>query len=546
MVINANRSLNLAQKACLNCSTCLAGLFLVYIRIVTNSQVNSPIVETVQGKIQGLSRDGVLSFRGIPYAKPPINDLRFCEPQDMDSWSEVLECTSPGPIAPQNVFELEKILGAAEFPQNEDCLTLNVWTPSLDGKFPVMVWIHGGAFATGTGRTPWYDGTKLADKQHVVIVTINYRLGALGFCYLGEFDGGRFPTSGINGIFDQVKSLEWVRDNISNFGGDPSNVTIFGESAGAMSVGTLLGLPKAKGLFKRAILESGACSHCAPPQKASQITTELLKTLGIGTSRVEELARVPIDKLIEAQGIVTEIRGAYLSFQPVIDGTYLPKSPLESVREGFASNVELIVGTNEEEMKLFGIDDPELQNVDEDKMILQMTTLGGQNFDYQESRDLISAYKSHYPKLDLGGLWFQMLTDYVFRMPANRLVEAQSNFANCYYYLFRWASPSFGGIIGSSHSLEIPFVFDNLDKRGVDLFTGGDIAQGRESLAKAMSQSWTSFAKTSIPTSSEFDQWPVFNSEDRATMVFDINHRVEYDIAPHIRKMWDEVDFRCI
>ncbi len=513
---------------------------------MVDSSKTSPTVPTTSGKVRGLVHKNVFSFRGIPYIQPRIGSSRFQAPVEHSGWTGVLECVSPGPIAPQNVFELEKIAGVGEFPQDEDCLTLNVWTPDLSGHLPVMVWIHGGAFATGTGRTPWYDGTRLASKDNVVVITINYRLGTLGFCYLKEANPELFATSGINGILDQVQALKWVRDNVAVFGGDPANVTVFGESAGAMSVGTLLGLPQASGLFRRAILESGACSHSATPDRATEISDQMLKALELTPGEANKICEIPVAQILEAQKQVTDLRGAYLSFQPVVDGEILPRSPLESVRQGMVRGVDLIVGTNEEEMKLFGIDDPELMNVDEQKMISQMTTLGGHIFDEKRSKEVIEAYRSHYRGLDLGALWFQMLTDYVFRMPATRLVEAQSEHANTYYYLFRWASPSFGGLIGSSHSLEIPFVFDNLDKPGVDLFTGGEAAEGRENVATAMSEAWTGFATNSTPVSSRLPSWPTFNTDRRATMVFDISHQVEYDQLPEIRAIWDDVDFRFI
>src|SRR5438105_4576538 len=256
------------------------------------------IVETTTGAVEGRLKDGIFDFRGIPYAAPPVGELRFRPPQPAEPWTGVRDATRFGPTAPQNIGAMERMFGAPPQPMDEDCLTLNVWTPACDdGKRPVMVWIHGGAFLFGTGATPWYDGRSFA-RDDVVLVTINYRLGAFGFLHV---DG-----QGNNGILDQVSALEWVRDNIAAFGGDPGNVTAFGESAGAMSVGTLLGLPAAKGLFVKAIPESGAAHSAKPRDQAELVTGAFLAELGLepGADVVERLQTVPAAKLLEAQATV--------------------------------------------------------------------------------------------------------------------------------------------------------------------------------------------------------------------------------------------------
>src|SRR2546430_3183207 len=255
-------------------------------------------VETTTGAVQGRVKDGILDFRGIPYAAPPVGDLRFRPPQPVQPWSGVLDATHFGPMAPQNQGAMERMFGAPPRPMDEDCLTLNVWTPACDdGKRPVMVWIHGGDFLYGTGATPWYDGRSFA-RDDVVLVTINYRLGAFGFLHV---DG-----QGNNGILDQVSALEWVRDNIAAFGGDPGNVTAFGESAGAMSVGTLLGLPAAKGLFVKAIPESGAAHSPRTAEQAEHLARIFLAELGIdtGPNAGERLRDGPVERLLEVQSKV--------------------------------------------------------------------------------------------------------------------------------------------------------------------------------------------------------------------------------------------------
>src|SRR3954469_2574421 len=244
--------------------------------------MSTSVIETVNGTLQGKVREGVHVFRGIPYASPPVGPLRFKAPQPATACSGVRDATAFGPVACQLASPLEGMLAQQQQEMSEDCLTLNVWTPGADnGRRPVMVWIHGGAFVTGSGSTPWYRGDSFARTHDVVLVTINYRLGALGFAHLAEALGDDYAGSGNNGILDQVAALGWVRDNIALFGGDPANVTIFGESAGGMSVGTLLGTPAAGGLFQRAIPQSGARHHTLTPDAAGRVARRVLELLEV-------------------------------------------------------------------------------------------------------------------------------------------------------------------------------------------------------------------------------------------------------------------------
>src|SRR5256885_13958530 len=296
---------------------------------------SSPIVQTDKGPVVGSTTGPVHVFRGIPYARPPVGELRWRPPEEPRSWTSPLDASSFGPIAPQNPSHLEQLFGAEKPEQSEACLSLNVWTPGLDdGRRPVLVWIHGGAFVTGTGSTPWYDGTRLATAGDVVVVTINYRLGALGFLELGELGDERYAASGNCGILDQVAALRWVRDNISSFGGDAAQVTVFGESAGGMSVGTLLALPAAQGLFSRAILQSGAASHVVQRDKAESVTRDLLAELGLTPADAGKLVDVPVDDLLAAQGRVVDRTWPNLAFTPVVDGVTLPRPPLEAATDG--------------------------------------------------------------------------------------------------------------------------------------------------------------------------------------------------------------------
>ena len=258
------------------------------------------IVETHYGKLQGTQKDTVSVWKGIPFAQPPSGLLRFRAPQPLEGWTGVREATQFGAISPQTS---EGSFGTLPGPMSEDCLTLNIWSPSADdARRPVMVWIHGGSFVTGSGSTPWYNGTSFATQGDVVVVTLNYRLGALGFLYLAEYAGEEYATSGNNGLLDQIAALTWVRENIAAFGGDPDNVTVFGESAGAMSIGALLAMPAAHGLFKRAILQSGAAHRVNSSQTAASGTRGFLQALEFGPSEMNRLLTTSVDDILRAQG----------------------------------------------------------------------------------------------------------------------------------------------------------------------------------------------------------------------------------------------------
>ena len=362
---------------------------------------------------------------------------------------------------------------------SEDCLTLNVFTPGVDGEQrPVMVWIHGGAFATGSGRIPWYSGHNFA-RDGVVLVTINYRLNAFGFLELGELFPG-LEGSGSVGIADQVAALEWVRDNIASFGGDPSNVTIFGESAGGMSVGTLLATPSAKGLFAKAIPQSGAAHATLTVDIATRIAQSSARSSA--SSRATP-TRCPRSRRTTSSGRSTAMRtatdddeifgrdfaGMSMASQPVIGTDLIPRSPIDAIRDGAAKDVPVLIGTTLEEWKLFTLmTPPEALRQRAIRPLRNLCDQGGKPVD-----ELVAAYETKVGDNELE-LRVALETDRVFRIPAIRLAEAQvAQGTPVWMYRFDWKTPAFGGAMGACHALEIPFVFDNLDAPGVDVFTGG-------------------------------------------------------------------------
>jgi para-nitrobenzyl esterase len=325
--------------------------------------MGNPIVETRYGKVQGSEQGSISVWKGIPFAQPPTGQRRFRAPQLPEPWTGVREATTFSPMAPQVPEVGASMVGAIGAdraveprPMSEDCLYLNIWSPGASaGQRPVMVYIHGGAFTLGSASDPWYDGTSFAANHNIVVVSLNYRLGILGFAYLKNLAGADATNTGNCGLLDQIAALEWVRENIAAFGGDPDNVTVMGESAGAMSIGTLLGMPAAQGLFRRAILQSGGASNLVTRPRATQVAQALLAKLGLETSQLAALADVPLEALLKIQPELGREFGGILAYSPMIDGETLPQHPSAMIAQGSAANVAILAGTNRDEWRLFAM-----------------------------------------------------------------------------------------------------------------------------------------------------------------------------------------------
>lgn len=494
------------------------------------------VVTTTHGRLRGDHTRGAYRFKGIPFAAPPVGDLRFAPPEPPTSWADVRIASGDFPIAPQPPDMMTQLVGADQGPtySEADCLTLNVWTPTPDGaRRPVMVWIHGGAFVTGSGGIPWYDGANLT-KRDVVVVTVNYRLGALGFLHLGDLGGEAFAGSGNVGLLDQAAALAWVRDNIEAFGGDPGNVTIFGESAGGMSVGTHLALPASAGLFHRAIAQSGAVSNVSDSDRATKVALALLDELGLDRREVEQLRTIDVASLLEAQQRVSAEFGIAggLPFQPVWDQTVLPRRPLDAIRDGSASGCDLLIGTNRDEMRVFAAMDPRVAPDDDDTLVRRGTTLVGDG-----AAELIAAYRRTRPEATARELFEVIGTDAVFRIPALELAAAQQRHAPCRVYEFHQESTGLGGILGATHAVDVPFVFDNLDAPGAAVFTG-EPDEAVRTFAKDLADAWCHFARTGNPDGSGLPSWPRWEDPDYSTMILDTDARVVADPAADERDAW--------
>jgi para-nitrobenzyl esterase len=479
------------------------------------------ITTTTAGKIEGreLTQRGpaVLQFRGVPYAATTAGANRFRPARPVEPWEGVRDATHRGPSAPQPASALESALGGQQGAQGEDCLSLNVTTPGLDGARPVLVWIHGGAFVGGSCSVPWYDGESFARNGDVVVVSINYRLGALGFMHVGHALGDSYADSGSVGIGDQIAALEWVRDNIAAFGGDPARVTIFGESAGGMSVGSILGSPRARGLFTTAIAQSGAAHNASPLDHAAEVTALVMEELRVGDP--EALLSVDVDALMAAQNAVTlrvqgggggmGMSGGGLPFQPVTGTPTLPVAPLESIRDGSASDVRVVTGTTTDEFKLFGA---LLRAASEplDAAGLRARAVSALG---DRGEAIVDVYTANRAGQSLDDVWSAIVTDYVFRIPAIRLLEAQSHHRDdVYLYEFGHRSTAFGGVLGACHAIEIPFVFDNVHKRGVDGLVG-EIGDKERALATEVNAAWIAAASGEEP-------WQRYDLDRRATLRF--------------------------
>jgi para-nitrobenzyl esterase len=495
------------------------------------------IASTANGKIQGFEKNGVVQFRGIRYATAE----RFRAPQPVAPWEDVYDATVFGAPALQNPSPLEAMLSAPPVEGNEDCLFLNVYTPAVDdGARPVMVWIHGGAFTAGQGSTPWYNGSRLASHGDVVVVTINYRLGPFGFLHLDGMLGSGFEGSGNNGIRDQIAAIQWVRDNIAAFGGDPRRITTFGESAGGMSVGTLLGTPGVPELLVGAIAQSGAADHAKSSDDAQQVTSILLDELGLTESGAEALLALPTEALLAAQlsasTRLVDVAGLGLPFSPVVDGVVLPQAPIESIRAGSAANVSLLAGTTAEEWKLFSVMERAAGPMDDAHLRRRLEKAVG-----DRAADVIAAYREESPGASNDDLWSAIATDWVFRIPAVRLVEAQSRHQHSTYsYVFSYKSNAFDGALGACHAVEIPFAFDNVDQRGVSFFLGA-VDDGTRALSTAVSRAWTAMAHNGSPEHDGIPAWPVYSDASRRVMELGPTIHVLDDPGSGPRRLWSEL-----
>ena len=496
------------------------------------------VAQTANGKVAGYIQDGVTIFKGIPYAKAN----RFEAPVQADSWEGIRSCRQYGPVSPQGARsgwandEIAFAFNWNDGVQGEDCLRLNVWTPALDSrKRPVMVWLHGGGYSAGSGQElPSYDGTSLAFAEDVVVVSINHRLNVLGFLDLSAY-GETYAKSANAGLLDIVASLKWVRDNIAAFGGDPSNVTIFGQSGGGGKVTTFLATPCAKGLFHKAIVQSGSMLRTMESKYSRKIGIATVRNLGLDASSIDKISEVPYGELLAAgEKAIAQVkaeadRDGVASFifgwAPTVDGAVLPSQPFDPQAPAISAEIPMIIGTTRHEFSMTTYV-PALRNAGREEVIGILKGRYGEG-----TERFLELFAKAYP----GSKPADMLdADFVFRPGAieQALRKSLQGAAPVYMYMFNWESPVLDGILRSTHCMEIPFVFNNADRHAS--MTGGG-AQAME-LASKMSHCWAEFARCGKPSAEGLPEWEPFEAEKRAVMFFDNTCKMSYS---HDKELMD-------
>ena len=507
-----------------------------------------PIVETANGKLRGAWIDGVAAFRGVPYGADTAGPNRFMPPRPPAPWAglrDALHVTGQSPQSrlgfPQRA-ELADFSGTADdSPETEDCLTLHVWTPSTDAtvRRPVMVWLHGGAFSFGSANSLRLQGMRLCRRGDVVLVTVNQRLNIFGHLDLSQIGGPDHAQSGNAGTLDMLAALHWVRDNISRFGGDPGNVTIFGESGGGAKVCTLLAMPSARGLFHRAIVQSGAAVRLRTQDRSARLTDAVLRELGLSRASPGALHAVPMRRLLAAIEPAQQAIGASpwplldrYPFGPVVDGTLLPNQPFDPDATPVSADIPLIIGDTTHEAALFLASDDAVwfDTLTEDAYRARIAAVAGAQADA-----VVETYRRLHPDASPARRLVATLTDCNFRVRSLLLAErrVRQGGAPVRMYSFAWRTPLFDGRLGAPHALDVPFTFDTLE------FTNAtDRSPGAHALAATMATAWAAFARDGVPRAEGLPDWPVYGLAERATMVLDAPCRVECDPGQEGRRLW--------
>lgn len=510
---------------------------------------SEPVVDTTSCKVRGAGVDGINTFKGIPYGASTAGANRFMPPQKPASWGGVREAVDWAGHAPQAFFgqrrpEVSRLSGTPDkVPVSEDCLTLNLWSPSLDaGKRPVMVWFHGGAFSYGSANTPRTAGANLARRGNVVVVTVNHRLNIFGFLDLVALGGEEFAHSANAGVLDLVAALQWVHDHVASFGGDPGNVTIFGQSGGGGKVSALLAMPAANGLFQRAIVMSGAGIRMAEHERATKLADAVLGEVGLKASQLDKLQALPFERLLAAiepaQKKLAPVGFRLLDrygFGPVVEGHDLPHHPFDPTATNLSEDVPVMVGGTRDENALFLAPDDAVWNrtLSEDELKTRVAKVAAGNTDA-----VLALYRQMQPGMNPAELLIEITTDSNFWVRSVLLAErkAARGKAAVYMYSFNWRTPVLDGKLMAPHALDVPFVFDTLDATAI---TGH--APAATPIAAAESATWASFARAGIPDDKAIPPWPAYTVADRATMMIDTEWRVQNDPQHEARLLWTKI-----
>jgi para-nitrobenzyl esterase len=473
------------------------------------------LAETVHGKVRGTEVRGVKIFKGISYGATTEGKNRFMPPLEPPRWTGIRDTLEYGKSSPQ--YDATQL--PTHLVEGEDCLALNIWTPGLnDGvKRPVMIWLHGGGFRYGSGSSPSNDGTNLVLRGDVVVVTINHRLNVMGFVNLSDFSPD-FAASGQVGMLDIVQALKWVQANITNFGGDPNSVTIFGQSGGGRKCEVLLAMPSAKGLFHRAAIESGIAMRVVDRAAAVRNAERLLSKLSLSKKDVHKIQQTPLDQIMAAHSEINRELGGeeldILGFAPSVDGSILPQHPFYPVASQVSPEVPVLIGFTRTEFTGLNPIDSALFNLDESGMRVQVKKLLG-----EKSTSMVELYRTLNPGATPSDIFFLIASDYRYGALSMKIAERRAALkrAPVYMYYFTWESPVQGRRLRTPHGAEIPFVFDNVKISSAS--TGGGAKA--MALADRVSDAWLAFARTGNPNTSKMPYWAPFDDIDRSTMVID-------------------------
>lgn len=495
-----------------------------------NAAEGGPVVQTTAGPVQGTVEGDLDVFRGIPYAAPPVGERRWLPPAPVEPWTEPRDASQLGPACPQDPDEHEMSEGT---PTSEDCLTVNVWTPSTTGSAPVMVFLHGGGFVAGSTWDPWYEGARLAERG-VVLVTPQYRIGPFGWLDLSSL-GPDYATSANNGLLDQMAALRWVRENAAAFGGDPDNVTVFAESAGAISLSALLGAPSADGLYDRVILQSGTAGTVASREWSQRVFDRFVDLAGVAAP--QDLTGLSTDELLSAAREIYATEFADTAFHPVVDGTVVPDLPMNRIASADGPDVPTMIGTNLDEGRYWLYYIPEL-----DRLPLRYYRPWLEHLVGERADEVVADYRTERPELDDAQTGMALAGDVGFRMPAIRMAEAlTARDVPVWMYLATMPSPEFDGRMGTPHAMELPFLFGTLESDRAPELVGDDPAN--PALSDAIQRLWVSFATDGVPRATGVPEWPLYDSDTRATMILDHELAVVEDPYPASRTTWGDLRF---